>query len=163
MFTAAGTAATGASNLSITGVSGALTRTTTITLTVSSSGGGTGGVTVSTVVNANGPWFDDEGVKVANTGVITALAITVAVQNTGGVNFSGQYNTVGGSIMQIHSSTGATITYQFSLAAGQILSPGSYLFDAQMSGAGAVHPTKGDTFTITYTTGGQTFTQSGHF
>jgi len=49
------------------------------------------------------------------------------------------------------------------LSAGQTLNPGSYMVDAQMSANGTAHPTSGDTFTVTYTTGGQTFTQTGHF
>jgi len=125
---------------------------------------GTGGVTVTPVINSNSPFFDDEGVKLSNTAPLTALSITITVQNTGGITFNGQFNTVGSSITQSHSSTATTITYQFNLAAGQSLSVGNgFLFDAQMSGTGTTHPTTGDTFTLTYTTGGQTFTQSGHF
>jgi hypothetical protein len=120
-------------------------------------------VTATTVINSNSAFFDDEGVKLANTAPITALSLTITVQNTGGLSFSGQYNTVGGSITQSHSSTTSSITYQFSLAPGQTLSPGSYLFDAQMGANGTAHPTTGDTFTVTYTTGGSNFTQTGHF
>jgi hypothetical protein len=36
-------------------------------------------------------------------------------------------------------------------------------FAAQMSGAGTIHPTSGDTYVVTYTTGGITYTQSGNF
>jgi hypothetical protein len=36
-------------------------------------------------------------------------------------------------------------------------------FAAQMSGTGTVHPTSGDTYSVTYTTGGQSFTVSGTF
>ena len=50
------------------------------------------------------------------------------------------------------------------LAAGQTLGTGtSWTFAAQTSGSGTVHPTTGDTYTVTYTTGGVTFTQSGNF
>jgi hypothetical protein len=147
--------------VTITGTSGALSASVTIALTV---GTGNGGVTLATVINSNGGFFDDEGVKLSNTAAITALSITINVQNTGGLSFSGQYNTVGGAIVDTHSSTAAVITYQYTLSAGQTLSPGSgFLFDAQMGGTGAAHPTTGDTFTVTYTTGGQTFTQTGHF
>jgi hypothetical protein len=125
---------------------------------------GTGGVTATPVVNSNSPFFDDQGLKLSNTAAITALSITITVQNTGGITFNGQFNTVGSSIVQTHSSTAATITYQFNLAAGQTLGAGTgWLFDAQMGGNGTAHPTTGDTFTTTYTTGGQTFTQNGHF
>ena len=34
---------------------------------------------------------------------------------------------------------------------------------SQTNGNGTVHPASGDTWTVTYTTGGQTFTQSGTF
>src|SRR5215471_10642863 len=165
-FTASSTAATGTANVTVTGTSGTLSHTATISLTVTCSGAnctGTGGVTVAAVINSNQPYFDDEGVRVTNTGAITALSLTINVQNTGSMGFNGQYNTVGGQITQSHSSTATVITYQFNLTAGQTLSPGSYLFDAQMSATGTAHPTTGDTFTVTYTTGGQTFTQTGHF
>ena len=115
------------------------------------------------VINANSPWYDDEGVRVSNAGAITALSITITVQNTGGIGFSGQYNTVGGSITQSHGNTSTAITYQFNLSPGQTLNPGTYLFDAQMGATGTAHPTSGDTFTVTYTTGGLSFTQTGHF
>jgi endoglucanase len=162
-FTASSTAATGTANVTVTGTSGSLSHTTRVSLTITAIGNGTGGVTLATVINSNSPFYDDEGVKVTNTGAITALSITINVQNTGGMSFSGQYNTVGGSIVDTHSSTATVITYQFGLSAGQTLNPGSYLFDAQMSASGTAHPTSGDTFTVTYTTGGQTFTQTGHF
>ncbi len=135
-----------------------------VSFTVTTAGNGNGGVTVATVINSNGPFFDDEGVKISNTTAITALSITINVQNTGGLGFNGQYNTVGSQITQSHSSTATVITYQYNSATGQTLAPGSgYLFDAQISGTGTAHPTTGDTFTVTYATGGQTFTQTGHF
>lgn len=163
-FTASSTATTGTVNVTVTGTSGTLTHTATISLAVNPAVTGNGGVTLSTVINSNSPFFDDEGVKLSNTAPITALSITINVQNTGGLSFNGQYNTVGGSIADSHSSTASVITYQYSLSAGQVLSPGTgYLFDAQMSATGTAHPTAGDTFTVTYTTGGQTFTQDGHF
>ena len=163
-FAASSTATAGTANVTITGTSGSLTATATIALTVTTPITGNGGVTVSTVINSNSAFFDDEGVKISNTNPITALSITINVQNTGGIGFSGQYNTVGGSIVDTHSSTATVITYQYSLSAGQTLSPGSgYLFDAQMSATGTAHPVTGDTFTVTYTTNGQTFTQSGVF
>ena len=86
------------------------------------------------------------------------------MQRTPGVAFSGQYNTVGGVIAQSNASTATAITYTFTLAAGQTLSPsGSRTFAAQRSGNGAAHPTAGDTWTVTYTSGGTTSTLSGTF
>jgi xyloglucan-specific exo-beta-1,4-glucanase len=163
-LTASGTATLGAATVTVTGTGGSLTRTASINLTVNDSGGGTGGVTVTPVVSSNGPWFNEQAISLNNTGAITSLSITIVVQRTTGVSSSGQYNTVGGQILQSNSSTATTITYQFNLAAGQTLgSATNRLFAAQMSGSGTVHPTTGDTYTVTYTTGGVSFTQTGHF
>jgi aminopeptidase S len=161
-LTASSAATLGAATVTITGAGGGLTRTATVTLTVT--GGGTGGVTVTPVINASGPWFSEEALSLSNTGAITSLSITIVIQRTTGVGFNGQYNTVGGQILQSNTITTATITYQFTLAAGQTLSPSTNrLFAAQMTGSGTIHPTSGDTYTVTYTTGGVTFTQTGNF
>ena len=164
-LTASGTATLGAATVTVTGTGGGLTRTTSINLTVNDAGGGTGGVTVTPVISSNGPWFNEQAISLSNpTGVITSLSITIVVQRTTGVSFNGQYNTVGSQILQSNSSTATTITYQFNLAAGQTLGTGTdRLFAAQTSGSGTVHPTSGDTYTVTYTTGGVSFTQTGHF
>jgi endoglucanase len=164
-LTAAATATTGLGTVTITGTSGTLVHTTSIGLTVNAStGGGTGGVTLTPVVSANGPWFNEEQLQLANTAPVTALAITLTIQRSGGISNSNQYNTVGGQIAQSNSSTTTAITYQFTLAAGQSLGAGSgRIFAAQSSGTGTVHPTAGDLYSVTYTTGGVAYTQSGHF
>jgi hypothetical protein len=162
-FTASSGAVTGSASVTVTGTGGGLTRTTTISLTVNT-GGGNGGVTVTPVINANGPWFNEEALQISNTVSLTALSVTIVIQRTTGISFNGQYNTVGGQITQSSTSTTATITYQFTLGAGQTLSTGNRLFAAQTSGNGTSHPMAGDTFTVTYTTAaGGTFTQTGHF
>jgi hypothetical protein len=161
-LTASSAATPGSATVTITGTGGGLSRITTVALTVAG-GGGTGGVTVTPVVNANGPWFDEEALSLSNTGTVTSLSITIVIQRTTGVSFNGQYNTLGSSILQSNSSVATTITYQYTLAAGQTLGPGTNrLFAAQMSGSGTIHPTTGDTYTVTYTTGGVSFTQTGH-
>jgi len=128
-------------------------------------GGGTGGVTVTPVINSSGPWFNDQGISISNpSGSLTALSVTIVIQRTTGISHQGQYNTIGPQILQSNTSTSSTITYSFTLAAGQTLGTGTnQLFAAQTSGTGTVHPFTADTFTVTYTTGGTTFTQTGHF
>ncbi|MET0534062.1 MAG: cellulase family glycosylhydrolase [Steroidobacter sp.] len=147
-------------------VSGAsLSRT--IQVTQAATGGqpgGNGGVTVTPVVASSGGWFNELQVRVANTNSLTALAVTVIVQRTGGVSYSGMWNNVGGQVQQSNSSTSSAITYQFILASGQTLSPATARqFAVQASGNGTAHPTSGDTYTVTYTTGGAQYTQSGTF
>jgi hypothetical protein len=86
------------------------------------------------------------------------------VQRTAGISYSGQYNTVGGQVQQSNASTSTAVTYQFTLASGQTLSPGTNrTFAAQTSGTGTSHPTAGDTYTVIYTSGGVQRTQSGTF
>jgi len=131
---------------------------------VGNGGGGNGGVTVTPVVSSSSPWFNEEQVRIANTASLTALSITVLIQRTTGISFSGEYNTIGGQITQANSSTASTVTYTFTLNSGQTLGAGTnWTFAAQTSGTGTTHPTAGDTWTVTYTTGGANFTQSGHF
>jgi hypothetical protein len=165
---AAGTASAGRATVTVTGTgmnsAGPIVHTVDIALTVTGGGAGTGGVTLTPVVSSSGPFFNEEDLKLADSASLTSLSITIVVQRTAGLSFNGLFNTVGGSITQSSTSTASTITYQFNLAAGATLAAGTgWTFAAQTSGSGAAHPTAGDTFTVTCTTGGTSFTQTGHF
>lgn len=165
-FTVLATANSGSASRSavITVSGGNLSRTIQVTQSGSGQPGGDGGVTVSRVVAASSGWYNELQVRVANTNPITALSVTIVVQRTSGVGYSGMWNNVGGQIQQSNSSTSAAVTYQFTLAPGQTLSPSTNRqFVAQASGNGTLHPTSGDTYTVTYTTGGAQYTQSGTF
>ena len=89
--------------------------------------GSTGRMTISVApsIGTSEPYFNEEDLKLANTASLTSLSITIVVQRTTGLGFSGQYNTVGRSITQSSTSTASTITYQFNLAAGVTLGPGA--------------------------------------
>jgi Cellulase (glycosyl hydrolase family 5) len=141
------------------------TRTPTPTPTATPTPTGTptptptaGGVSASAVVASSSPWFNEEDLRLTSPG-LTSLTITIVVQRTTGISFNGQYNTVGGSILQSNSSTASTVTYTFTLASGQRLGSGMFTFAAQTSGTGTTHPTAGDTFTVTSSSGNL----SGHF
>jgi hypothetical protein len=115
-------------------------------------------------VTSSSPWFNEIQVRLANTSPITAMTVTIVVQRTTGVVFSGMYNTVGGQITQSNASTTAAVTYTWTLGAGQTLGAASLrTFAAQMGGNGSAHPTTGDTWTVSYTTGGIARTQTGGF
>jgi len=121
-------------------------------------------VTATSVIAQNSAFFNDEEVRLANTVPLTSLTVTIVIQRTAGVSFSGQFNTVGGTILQSNTSTASTITYTFTLASGQTLATGTgWMFAAQASGSGTLHPTSGDTFTVTSSTGGASSTLTGHF
>jgi glycosyl hydrolase family 113 len=162
-LSASGAAATGITSVTINGSGGGLTRGATLILMVSGDSGN-GGVTITPVINANGPWYNEEAIRLNNTASLTSLSVIITIQRTTGIGFSGQYNTIGGQMLQSSATAATTITYQYNLAPGQTLEPGTNrLFAAQMSGSGTVHPAAGDTWVVTYTTGGITFTQTGHF
>jgi endoglucanase len=162
-FTASSSATLGTANVTLTGTSGSTIRTTTVALTVTN-GGTPGTVTATPSVGTASPWYNELQLRLANTAPITAMTVTVTVQRTTGISYSGMYNTVGGQIAQANSSTSAAITYTFTLASGQTLSAGSgRLFAMQMSGTGTSHPTSGDTYSVTYTSGGTQQTVSGTF
>jgi hypothetical protein len=163
-LTAASTATVGAATVMITATSGTSSRSVPLALTVGEGSGGAGPVTVTSAVTSASPWFNEQQVRINHSAPLTALSVTVVIQRTPGLSVSGQYNTVGGQIAQSSSSTATTLTYQFTLAAGQMLSAGSNrAFAAQMGGSGTAHPTTGDTYTVTYTSGGQSFTRMGTF
>jgi hypothetical protein len=108
-FTAAAGAPSAQATVTVTGTGGGLTRTVPVNLTVSA---GDGGVTVTAVVTTSSPWFNEQQVRLSNTGALTALSITVVIQRTTGVGFNGQYNTVGSQITQSNTVTSTTLTYQ---------------------------------------------------
>ncbi len=162
-LTASSTATLGAATITVTGTGGGLTKTTTVGLTVNS-GGGNGGVTITPAINSSSPWYNEEAIKLNNTGVLTSLSVTIVIQRTTGISFNGMFNTVGGQILHSNTVTPTTITYQFTLASGQTLGAGdNRAFAAQTNGNGTPHPTAGDTWVVSYTTGGVTFTQTGTF
>jgi hypothetical protein len=162
-FTASSSATLGAATVTLTGTSGSVVHTTSVALTVT--GGGTGGtVTATPSVSSASPWFNELQLRLDNTATITALTVTVTVQRTTGVSYSGMYNTVGGQIAQANSSTSSAITYTFTLGAGQSLPAATgRLFAMQMSGNGTAHPATGDLYSVTCTAGGASTTISGHF
>ena len=96
-------------------------------------------MTVTAAINASGPWYNEEMIRLNNTGVLTSLSVTIVIQRTTGVGFNGMYNTIGGQVLQTNTVTPETITYQFTLASGQTLGPGTNrTFAAQAGGNGTL-------------------------
>ena len=121
-------------------------------------------MTLTPVVASSSPWYNEQQLRISNTAAVTALTVTIVVQRTTGVSYSGQYNTLGSQIQQSNSSTSTAITYQYTLGSGVTLSPGTNrTFAAQFGGTGTAHPTTGDTYSVSYTSGGAQYTQTGTF
>jgi len=154
----------GASNLTITGTSGALSATTALALTINGSApppGGMGPASFIGKASTNGPWFDENDVVLSTPAPITALTVTITVP-AANVSYNGAYNTFGGQIVNGFTG-GANLVYSFTLSPGQTIAPGSFTFAAEMNGNGTTHDVTGDSWTATYTSGGATYTQSGTF
>jgi hypothetical protein len=165
-FTAGATATLGTANVTISAAAtGFTTRTAGVALTISSVPTG-GVVSVTGAVASNSPWFAEEQVRLSNTATLTALTVTITVaRNPASLASSGQYNTIGGSALtQSVSTTSTQVVYTFTLVAGQSLPAGTgRTFAAQMSPGGTAHPTTGDSWSVTYTSGGSSTTTSGTF
>ncbi len=158
---AAATASAGAATITVTGTSAAVSKTVTLPVTVSAAASGGGPVTVKGVASSTGAWFDEDDVDITSTAPITAMTLTTTVPSAN-VTFGGIYNTVGGQVVNSHSSS-TSIVYTFTLTPGQTIGAGSFTFAAQMDGNGTTHNPSLDSWTLTYTAGGTTYTQSGSF
>ena len=122
------------------------------------------GVTIQGAVASNSPWFNEHQVQISNTRPLSSLTVTIGIQKSPGLGFSGQYNTVGGTILQSYTDTPSAINYQFTLVAGQTLAAGTNrTFAAQTGAGGVLHPTSGDTYAVSYVVDGVTYTQNGTF
>jgi hypothetical protein len=147
----------GVVNVIISGNGGGLTRITRLTINVT-------GATIAAEIAENGPFFNQEQIRISHTTALTSLSITILIQRTPGLSVSGAFNTMGGLMTQSITTTPTTFVYQYNLLPGQTLQPEpSRVCAAQTSGSGTTHPTSGDTATITYTSGGVTRTETRTF
>jgi endoglucanase len=147
----------GVVNAIISGNGGGLTRTTSLTINVT-------GTTITAEVAENGPFFNQEQIRLSHTAPITSLSVTIVIQRTPGLSVNGQFSTMGALMTQSVTTTSTTFVYRFNLLPGQTLQPEqNRVCAAQTNGARTTHPTGGDSATITYTTGGVTRTETRTF
>lgn len=173
---AASSAAAGSATITVTGTSGSTSHSVSIPVTVAAapppsspppsspppSSGSAGPATFTAKVGSNSNYFDEDDLVLASTGTITALTVTITAA-AGNVTFNGMYNTIGSQIVGSHATSGSNLVYSFTLASGQTFGAGNFTFAAQMSGNGTAHPATGDSWSVTYTQGGTSYTQSGKF
>ena len=124
------------------------------------------GVGVTPTADNYNNYGGQERLAFTNPNAITAMTITIKVALTGGVTFAAQANSFPGfTVNQSSNVTGGALVFSFVLASGQSI-PANYplgVVYAQYNGTGATHPTSGDTWTVTTTSGGKTSTLSGTF
>jgi len=114
--------------------------------------------------SATSNWFGQENLTIVNTKPITALSITIAVSQTTGLTYNGQYTTfAGGDIDLGHTVTSSGIVYTYKLKARKTIPTGRWLTAAQYNLRGIAHLTAGDQYSVTLTAGGITQTFTGHF
>lgn len=120
---------------------------------------------VGRVASGTSQWWGQLDVLVTNTAPMTALTIEITIAKTPGVRYSGQYNSFWGGVMSMSwSETASAVVYRFVLNPGQSVPAGTnWLAAAQFGGSGTVHPTSGDTYVVTATSGGVTSTRTGRF
>jgi hypothetical protein len=147
----------GAVNVIISGNGGGLTRIASLTINVP-------GVTITAEVAENGPFFNQEQIRMSHTAPITSLSVRIVIQRTPGLSVNGAFSTMAGQMTQSITTTATTFVYQFNLIPGQTLQPEpNRVCAAQTNGSGTTHPTSGDSATVTYTTGGVTRTETRTF
>jgi hypothetical protein len=100
-----------------------------------------------------------------NTAPVTALTIEITVQKTPGIIYSGQYDSYWGNMLSMgNRQTSSTVIYNYTLNAGQSVPAGeNWVVAAQFGGNGTPHPTSGDTYTLTATSGGVARVLTGTF
>ena len=54
-----------------------------------------GGVTVTPVIASSRGWYNEQQLRIANTAPVSAMTVTIVVQRTTGISYSGMYNTAG--------------------------------------------------------------------
>jgi len=110
-----------------------------------------------------GPWYGELHLQATASAPITSLSAWITVAQTTGLTYNGMYNTAGGQVAMTHATQSGQVGYSFSLLAGQSLPAGGYTFAAQFGGTGTTHATSGDSYTVTYGSGGRTYVLAGHF
>jgi endoglucanase len=116
---------------------------------------------VSSYTNA---WWGEEDIYMTNTAPLTALTMTVTVQNTGDLTFYDQYSAYWAGMLAVgYSSTKTALTFTYQLNPGWTVPVGTnWLVGSQYSDAGKRSTSK-DTYSVTYTMNGVTKTVTGHF
>src|SRR5262245_28456017 len=111
-----------------------MTQARSVTATFNTSGGGNGGVTVTTAVGGSPPWYFENRFTFGNTAPVTSMTVTVVVQRTPGISFNGMYNTAGSfSQANTGNTNPAAITYTWTLT-GSLPAGTGRLLVAQMNG-----------------------------
>jgi hypothetical protein len=115
------------------------------------------------VVDGNTAWWGEDDVHVLCNQQVTMLNVTVTIQKTPGVSFSGQFVNAG-NFTATYTENDSVVIFSYQLNSGAVLNPGTtLLIGSQYRGNGTPHPPFGDTFSVSATAAGVTQVVQGHF
>ena len=115
-------------------------------------------------VSGDHKWYGENRLRLENSSTITDLTVTITIVKTKGLSYYDQYtNFWNGAIQSEHETANGVVTYTFALKNNKTIVAGSWDIVAQTDGNGTLHPTSGDRWTVTSTSGGKTRTLSGWF
>ena len=123
-----------------------------------------GGMDVSgSVTDSSSAWWGEDDVNIVCQQQTTTLTVTVTIQKTPGVSFSGQFVNAG-NFTSGYVDNGSAVILSYQLNSGAVLNPGTtLLIGSQYSGNGTPHSSSGDTFSVSATVAGVTQVVQGHF
>jgi predicted carbohydrate-binding protein with CBM5 and CBM33 domain len=126
-----------------------------------------GAVTLTGSVGGSPPYYFEHRLAISNAAPISNVTVTIRVARTAGItaNPSACYDNVGGFTKTVaNAASGTPISFAFTRA-GSLGAGTSRLFVGQVNGtsASAGRVNTGDSWTVTYTSGGTTVTQNGTF
>ncbi len=138
------------------------TMLTTAALTTTTSIGN--GVSVVPSTSGYQRYFGANVLTVSNSSNIAAMSISVTIVRTPEVTYHDQYtNLWGGVAASGHTTSSGAIRYTTDLGSGLVIVPGSWTIEGTFYATGTLHPSAGDTWTITTASAGITSTLSGTF
>jgi hypothetical protein len=122
-------------------------------------------LSVSTSVYSKNPYWSQSTVTVTTKTKLSALKVVVRVNQTGGVESTGAWTSLGDKVTVHSAADSQSLDYVVTLNAGVTLNPGTYTFEAQYNHAEGTRGTGRDLYVVTATAPGSTGTETkqGHF
>lgn len=122
------------------------------------------GVSATSAVPNSQGWFGESNILLNTTDTITDMSATIMVAQTPGVTYHGQWQNIQkDDVVEGTATSCGFIFYTFTLKQTKTIGTGSWVLAAQWDGTGTIHPTSGDTWTLTVRTSKGVKTFSGTF
>ncbi|MBC9726009.1 hypothetical protein [Streptomyces sp. TRM68367] len=122
-------------------------------------------LSVSTSVYKQNPYWSQSTVTVTTKAKLTALKIVVRINQTGGVESTGTWTSLGDKVTVHSTADSRSLDYVLVLNPGVTVDPGTYTFEFQYNHHQGTRDSSHDSFAVTATAPGSAGTESkqGHF